>query len=548
MPQPDCSSARGFVRSLFEGRIESRAVFPFPYPTEEVLETGTSVAEMVRDWAADAVDPVVIDKQKTFPPEIMEGLAELGLFGLTIPEEHDGAGMGAWTYAQAMEALSHRCASTATILGAHLGIGLKGLLLDGTPEQKAKWLPRLASGELIAAFALTEAGAGSDAAALRTTADPQPDGSWKLNGTKIWITNGGIANCFTVFARTPDPENPEASLMERPVSAFFIEKTAGGITIGLPEDKMGLCGSSTTEVAFEDTLVPADALLGKRGQGFKLALRILNGGRHGLAACCVGQAKLSRSGAVAHARERVQYGRPIAEFGMVQELMAGMDADIYTMESGTWLTAAMMDRGEHETMLEAACTKMYATEKLWSVANDALQITGGTGFMREYPYERILRDARINMIFEGTNQVLRMMLGTQGLRALVRGQARYPDGQERLEGVHASFAHEREVFDELVPHFASRARAAVEAHGKGIRKAQFALHRLSDMAMCLFQTAAVLSRISTALDNELAGKASDQEQAVAHLSCRRLEREFRIALMDEERPADEWVERVARGM
>jgi acyl-CoA dehydrogenase family protein 9 len=196
-------------------------------------------------------------------------------------------------------------------------------------------------------------------------------------------------------------------------------------------------------------------------------------------------------------------------------------------------------------MLEAACTKLYATEKLWSVANDALQITGGTGFMREYPYERILRDARINMIFEGTNQVLRMMLGSQGLRALVRGEACYPDEKQSLEGVHASFAEERRIFEELVPQFATRCRTAVDRHGKGIRDAQFALHRLSDMAMCLFQTAAVLSRVSTA---EASEQATDHERNVARLSCRRLEREFRIALMDEEHPTDDWVARVASGM
>jgi acyl-CoA dehydrogenase family protein 9 len=539
MPPPDRRG--GFVRSLFEGRIESEAVLPFPLPDAETLETIAAVEEMVREWADGAIDPAAIDRDKTFPPEVLEGLSELGLYGLTIPEAHGGAGMGAWSYAKVMETLAHRCASTATILGAHLGIGLKGLLLDGTPEQKERWLPRLASGELIAAFALTEAEAGSDAAALRTRAEALPDGSWKLNGTKIWITNGGIANCFTVFARTPDPERPDAPLLERPISAFFVEKDAGGITIGKPEDKMGLCGSSTTEVAFEDTIVASQAMLGERGQGFKLALRILNGGRHGLAACCVGQAKLSRSGAVVHARERVQYGRSIGEFGMVQEMLAAMDADIYAMEAGTWLTAAMMERGEHETMLEAACTKMYATEKLWSVANDALQVTGGTGFMREYPYERILRDARINMIFEGTNQVLRMMLGSQGLRALVRGEARPPDGEESLQGVHEAFAAEREVFDALVASFAERCRRTVERHGKEVREAQFALHRLSDMAMCLWQIAAVLSRVSAA---ETGGQASDRERDVARLSCRRLEREFRIALMDEERPLDEWVARV----
>src|SRR6185503_8684757 len=325
--------------------------------------------------------------------------------------------------------------------------------------------PKLASGERIAAFALTEAGAGSDAAALATRAEPLADGSWKLNGRKIWITNGGIANGFTVFARTPDPARPAAKFMEWPISAFWVERERAGLSTGKPEDKMGLCGSSTTEVALEDVIVPPEALVGPRGEGFKVALNVLNSGRHGLAACCIGQAKLARSLALKHAAERVQFGQPIERFGMVQELLAGMEADLYAMEAATYLTAGLMD-AKRETMLEAACCKMHATERLWQIANDALQVTGGTGFMREYPYERILRDARINMIFEGTNQVLRMMLVGQGLRGMELGA---PALAPALAGVHPSLAAERHAVEELVALFASRARAFAAAHGRDVR-------------------------------------------------------------------------------
>jgi acyl-CoA dehydrogenase family protein 9 len=314
---------------------------------------------------------------------------------------------------------------------------------------------------------------------------------------------------------------------------------------------MGLCGSSTTEVAFEDVILPADHLLGPVGEGFKVALSVLNSGRHGLAACCIGQAKLARSLAIAHAKERVQFGRPIARFGMVQELLAAMDADLYAMEAATWLTAGWMDQGR-ETMLEAACCKMFATERLWQIANDALQVTGGTGFMREVPFERILRDARINMIFEGTNQVLRMMLASQGLRSLARGAAA-PDVSSPSEGsrrspdseFHPDYAAERATLERLTPLFAARCRAAHERHGEHVREAQFALHRLADMASALFVTSAVLARIS---DAEQHGEASERDRSAARLACRRLEKDFQRALLDEEQPDDALVERVAEGM
>lgn len=529
----------GFVRALFAGRLESAALFPYPLQTGEAAETTAAIVASVTQWAAQAIDPVAIDHEKRIPPSVIDGLRELGLLGLTLPEEHGGAGQGQVTYARVMEAVAHRCASTVTVLGAQLGIGSKALVLFGSEAQKARWLPKLASGEALAAFALTEAGAGSDAAALATRAVPLADGSWKLSGRKLWITNGGFARYFTVFARTPDPAKPDAPPAEWPISCFWVERGAG-LTTGSPEDKMGLRGSSTTDVLLEDVVVPSEALIGTRGEGFKIALSVLNSGRHGLAACCLGQGRLARDLAWQHAAERVQFGRPIARFGMVQELLSGMDADLYAIESAAYLAAGMIDAGR-ETMLEAACCKLFATERLWSIANDALQVTGGTGFMREYPYERILRDARINLIFEGTNQVLRMMLAFQGLRSLARGELAAPEGPIALDGVHALFAAERTELEALVTVFSSRCKTANVLFGDKIRDAQFTLHRVADMATALFVAAAVLSRASA---DEERGTNTARTRDLARLACRRAFRDFRAALLDEERPLDELVERV----
>jgi acyl-CoA dehydrogenase family protein 9 len=532
----------GFVRGLFAGRLASAAILPYPHPDAETAETTEAIVASVAEWAAREVDPVAIDHEKRIPQRVLDGLRELGLFGLTIPEAYGGAGAGQVTYARVMETVAHRCASTVTVLGAQLGIGMKALVLYGSEAQKAHWLPRLASGERIAAFALTEAGAGSDAAALATRAEPLADGSWRLTGRKIWITNGGIANAFTVFARTPDPARPLLKPSEWPISAFWVERERAGLTTGQPENKMGLCGSSTTEVGLEGVVVPSEALIGPRGEGFKVALNVLNSGRHGLSACCIGQAKLARSLAVAHAAERVQFGRPIAQFGMVQELLAGMEADLYAMEAATYLTAGLMD-AQRETMLESACCKLFATERLWQVANDALQVTGGTGFMREYPYERILRDARINMIFEGTNQVLRMMIAFQGLRSLARGELAVAPA--RLAGVHASYDEERGELERLVPLFAARCQAVLATHGERVRDAQFTLHRLSDLATALFVAGAVLSRASA---SEVRGTTDERERDLARLATRRAFKDFQRTLLDEDRPDDALVARVASRM
>ncbi len=536
------SAPQPFVRGLFLGRLEAGTICPYPLPDGETAETIDEIATMVGDWARESIDPVAIDEDKDIPDEVIEGLKELGLTGLTIPEEFGGAGMGQLAYAKVMEALAHRCASTVTVLGAHLGLGAKGILLYGTDEQKQRWLPALASGERMAGFALTEANAGSDAGALRTVAERDGD-EWVLSGRKVWITNGKIANFFAVYARTPHPTNPDAPIEERPVSAFMVPAESAGFSTGAPEDKMGLRGSSTTEVGLEEVRIPLDFLVGKEGEGFKVALNVLNGGRHGLAASCIGQARLARDLALAHSLEREQFGQPIARFGMVREMLAHMDADIYAMESSAWLVAGLTDRGGVETMLEAACCKMFATDALWRIANDALQVTGGTGFMREYPYERILRDARINMIFEGTNQVLRMMLSTQGLRPLVRGDGALSTDPVAFAGVDPKLQAEAGWIEEQVPRFAKLAQAAAETHGKGVRSAQHVLRRLSDAATGLFCASAVLARATSSLAT---GTSTEQELALARLSCRMRVEEARAALGEEESPWDDLLEDVAR--
>ena len=532
----------GFVRGLFQGRPNVGHLFPYPLPDAETRETADEIVAMVREWAADAIDPAAIDEDKAIPASVVDGLRELGLFGLTIEEEHGGVGMGQYAYARVMEAVAYRCASTVTILGAHLGIGMKGLSLYGTPEQKAKWMPALAAGEKLGAFALTEASAGSDAAALRTTAERLPDGRWKLDGRKVWITSANIAGHLTVFARTPHPTEPDAPLLERPISAFFVPADAPGVSVGAPEDKMGLRGSCTTEVGLEEVVVDADCLLGEEGQGFKVALNVLNAGRHGLAACCIGQAKLARELSLAHAHEREQFGQPIASFGMVAEMLAAMEADIYAMEAGTWLTAGLIDRGERDIMLESACCKMFATETLWRIANDALQVTGGTGFMREYAYERIVRDARINMIFEGTNQILRMMLVGQGLRGMDLASEAQPI---HLDAVHEEFGYERTALEGLLNTFTQRARAFAAAHGRDVRDAQLPLRRLADQCVALFGAAAVLSRATAALN---AGTATPQEQDLARLAARRRMDEARKAMVEDDHAEDELVTRIAAAM
>ncbi len=517
-----------FVQALCMGRIEEEILVPYPEMKPAEKETlGQVLASVNQLLAPRARDFREWDARGELPRSFVEELKSFGLFGLVVPEEHGGLGFGAAAYSRTLQEIARHDASVALTVGAHSSIGMRGLLLFGTEAQRQRWLPRLATGEMIAAFCLTEPGAGSDAAAVRTTA-VKKDGHWLLNGEKLWITNGGIADFFTVFAKTPDVRGEGKAHL----TAFVVTRDMPGVSVGAHEDKMGIRASSTTTVHLEDVKVPDDHVLGEPGMGFKTAMRILNAGRTGLGGGCVGAMKKLIGLAARQAKERRQFGRPIAEFGLVQQKLGDMMVDAYAAESVVGLVAGLIDQGYQDYAVEAAVSKVFATEALWRTADEALQVAGGSGYMRELPYERALRDARINRIFEGTNDVLRLFIAlnamngvgeqlselAQGLRGALadpikgfgvlseyaRKHAALRTGLvgEKLEWklLHPALSDQAEQFEEQTRELAWVADRVLRRHGRKIVEKQFALRRIADILVDLFVFAAVLSRVSSALE------------------------------------------------
>ncbi len=366
------------AKNLVAGRILEDRLFPYP--------TLRGKDQEVLDAMLDAIDQFLAPKHREFerwdrdaaqPAQFIQGLKDLGLFGLIIPEEHGGLGLSNAGYARVLSQTSSHDSSVSLTIGAHSSIGMKGLLLFGTAEQKARYLPKLASGEMIAAFCLTESAAGSDAASIRTQATKQADGSWLLNGEKIWITNGGIADLYTVFARTPSAAGK--------ITAFVVEARWAGVSHGQHEDKMGIRASSTTTVNFADVRVPADNVLDAEGKGFKVAMAILNNGRTGLGGGAVGGMKSLIALAAQQAQTRKQFGQPIGEFGLVREKISQLTVDCFAAESAVWMVAHYIDSGVEDYSVEAAISKVFASEALQRGAYEALQIAAGSGFMRDQP-------------------------------------------------------------------------------------------------------------------------------------------------------------------
>ena len=524
------------VRALFTGRVPEDQVFPFPEVGAEERETVSAFLDSFRAFARGRVDSRRIEADKAIPAEVVRGLGELGAFGMAIPEEYGGFGFSTSAYCRVMEEVGATDASLAILLGGHQSIGFKALLLYGTEEQKRRWLPSLASGEMIAAFALTEPEAGSDAASIRTTAryDAATD-SFVLAGTKHWISNGGLARFFTVFARDVALGAADA---HRGITAFAVTADLSGVAPGAEERKLGLKGSSTVPVVLNDVRVPAANVLGERGGGFRVAVEVLNTGRTSLGAGCIGGSKAMIRAAAEHATQRRQFGAPIAEFEMIRGKFARMVVDTYALESVVYLTAGLIDRGLPDYSLEGACCKIFGTESAWRTINDALQIAGGNGFMEEYPYERALRDSRVNMIFEGTNEILRALVALSGMRdagedlqevaralkapltslgvlsdyAVRRIRGYVAPG--RLERVAPGLAEEGAA----VCRYAAAAATAVETvlrrHGKAVVAKQYHQERIANVAVDLYACLAVLSRATAAQ----ARGATDRSEAEARLA------------------------------
>ena len=376
----------------------------------ELSEEQLLIQEMVREFAMAEVAPIAaeIDHNHRFPEELIPKLAEAGLMGVPYPEEFGGAGADYLSFAIVVEELARVCASTAVIIAAHGGLAAWPIFEFGTPAQKEKYLRALATGEKLGAFALTEPGAGTDAASGRTTAVLDGD-EYVLNGSKIFTTNGGYADIYVVTAMT-DPERGT-----RGISAFIVENDAPGFTVGEREHKMGIKASSTTPLYFSDCRIPQDALLGKEGKGFKIAMQTLDGGRIGIAAQALGIAQGALDASIAYAKERVQFGKPIATLQAIQWMIADMateiDAARLLVLRAAWNKDNSLPYGK-----EAAMAKLYASETATRVAGKAVQIHGGYGFTESYPVERAYRDAKITELYEGTSEVQRMVIAGSLLR------------------------------------------------------------------------------------------------------------------------------------
>lgn len=353
---------------------------------------------------------VEVAQTDRIPDAAADGLRALGLFGMSIPESHGGLGMTMEEEALVALELGGAAPAFRSLIGTNNGIGSQGLVMDGTEAQKARWLPRLASGEIIGAFALTEPEAGSDAASLRTRARRDGDG-WILDGTKRYITNGPEAGLFTVFARS-DPEKPGAG----GISAFLVEAGTSGLTRGAPDRKMGQIGAHTCDVILEGCRVPADALLGGReGQGFRTAMKVLDRGRLHIAAVCAGLAQRLIAEALAYARERRQFGKSIAEFQLIQAMLADSRAEALAGRAMVLDTARRRDAGE-DVGIDASCCKLFCSEMVGRVADRAVQIHGGAGYMQDYAVERLYRDVRLFRIYEGTSQIQQLVIARGMLR------------------------------------------------------------------------------------------------------------------------------------
>uniref|UniRef100_A0A669DKU7 Complex I assembly factor ACAD9, mitochondrial n=1 Tax=Oreochromis niloticus TaxID=8128 RepID=A0A669DKU7_ORENI len=519
-------------------------VFPYPEIGNDELEEIKQLVAPVEKFFSDDVDSAKIDREATIPPETLQGLKDLGLFGIMIPEEYGGLGLSNTIYARLNEIIALD-GSIAVTLAAHQAIGLKGILIAGNEAQKQKYLPKLASGEHIAAFCLTEPGSGSDAASIQTRATLSEDGKhYLINGSKIWISNGGMADIMTVFART---EVEVDGVKKDKISAFIVERAFGGITSGKPEDKLGIRGSNTCELSFDNVPVPVENVIGEIGGGFKIAMNILNSGRFSMGSSCAGMIKKLIELTSEYATTRKQFNKSLSEFGMIQEKFAMMALNAFVMESMAYLTSGMMDRpGIPDCSLEAAMVKVFSSEGGWICVSEALQVLGGLGYTKNYPFERFVRDCRILPIFEGTNEILRMYIALTGMQyagkiltgkikemkkgniglaiGMVSKKLRASLGASvdlGLTGkdgvVHPSLEDSAKKLEQNVSLFGSTVESLLYRYGKTIVDEQLVLKRVADVLIHIYAMTAVLSRASRSISIGL--RNHDHEVLLANTFC-----------------------------
>lgn len=517
LPAGSASGDESFAKSLFVGSPAEGLVFPFPDPTRMEVDEIHGVLDGVRKLASH-VDAARIDREQQIPLETLARVREAGLFGLLVPKAHGGAGLGLTAYSRIVQEVAALDASLALTINAHQSLGLAAILYFGTEELKAKYLPRCARGEAISAFALVEVGAGSDAGAIQTRADRDGD-AFVLNGEKTWVTNGGVADVLTVFARTSPAEDGA-----KPRLTAFVVERGTGVTSGPNDAKLGVRGASTTTLKFDGARVPPANVLGEVGRGFKVAMEVLTTARLGLASSCIGASKRLLKMAVDRATERKTYGRFIAEFPLVKDKIASMTADIFALESMTYLTTGLVDAGRSDFSIESAICKVFGSETLWRVANESAQIAGALGYSGNEPWERMVRDARAMMVFEGTNEILRCFIALSGMqgpgmqledvsramREPIKGfgllsefaikKARSVLARDRLMRAHPALLREGQLVIEYSAHLAKSVDKVLRRHGKNISEMQYTQKRVADMAIDLYALTACISRTTRAIE------------------------------------------------
>ncbi|HSI80461.1 MAG TPA: acyl-CoA dehydrogenase family protein [Solirubrobacterales bacterium] len=529
--------ASSFAKSLFRGEIHEEMVFPWPEPDPTEQDRIRSLIGALREIAAD-YDPRQAERERWVGDATIRSLGEAGICGLHVPERYGGQGLSQTAYARVFEAIARVDATLSVVLGVHQSIGYRGIETYGNDEQKERFLPDLAAGRRLAGFALTEPNAGSDAWNIESRAVRQADGSWVLNGEKRYIGNGSMGDVFTTFARC------EIDGKDRHV-ALIVERGMKGFEVGDRYDTMGLRANDLRRLYFNDVRVPAENVLGEPGEGFAIAMDVLNSGRISLGTGSVGATKMLLDDAIDHVTERRQFGAPLADLELVQEKVGWMVSYLFGLESMCYLTCGLVDAGVPDYSLESAICKVSGTEFLWYAANRVLQLKGGQGYMRTEPDEKVLRDIRIFPIFEGANDVLRSFVALTGLKPVgeelaglgelelsdpigslgvlieyVGGRIQREVRPERISLAHPELRERADAVADQVKRLREVSERLLREHRKRIVGRGLHHKRVADSIADIYAQVAVLSRVS-AIFADQGVEPSGQERYIAETFCAR---------------------------
>ncbi len=536
-----------FTRGIFAGVVHDELLFPYPEPLDR---RSPDEAAVVRRLATELdgmqrsglIDSARMDEEETISEELLAEFGRVGMLGLTIPRKYGGLELSATGYARIFEHLSTIDASLAVLIGVHCGLGSKAIVLYGTEEQKRRYLPILARGETLAAYALTEPETGSDAQNIQTRAELSADGKrWNLNGHKIWIGNAHRAGVIATFAQTPVERRGETVAR---LTAFIIRPDMPGFRVLGTVHKLGVRGSTQAELLYENLEVPADHVLGIVGKGFAVAVHVLNAGRLTLAAGCTGGSKRVLGEMARYAEERIQFGHPLAHFEITQRKLSQLAAKVYACDAMLGVLASLADSPAADFALEAACAKVFASDLIWSACDEMVQVAGGRGYVKPFPYERMLRDSRINRIFEGANEVLRLFIALNGVQGPAESLKEVGTALRqplRNLGLLSGFARSRirsmlgasgsldariaprldshkSYFEKHVAELKASTDRVIFRHRTAIVERQFVLERLANMAIELVATACVISMTQSLID-ERGVEACQRELQLCDLFC-----------------------------